>query len=168
MALEVVEISDAELRERLEAYNIEVPPITITTRKLLHRKLAKLDENNQDIIESEQRDGEEDSTDDEVSFRTIHTNFKDVSSPQEDTPMPGNKEMLRRRIHSEMSQTQDDPPTSLVTRTSHYVTSFFRFVFRLIITIVFLVCLLLLYSYIFKENKTIVDNGNQPPQTDSP
>ena len=168
MALEVVEISDAELRERLEAYNIEVPPITITTRKLLHRKLTKLDENNQDIIESEQGDGEEDSTDDEVSFRTIHTNFKDVSSPQEDTPMPGNKEMLRRRIHSEMSQTQDDPPTSLVTRTSHYVTSFFRFVFRLIITIVFLVCLLLLYSYIFMENKTIVDNVNQPPQTDSP
>ena len=168
MALEGVEISDAQLRERLEAYNIEVPPITITTRKLLHRKLAKLDENNQDIIESEQRDGEEDSTDDEVSFRTIHTNFKDVSSPQEDTPMPGNKEMLRRRIHSEMSQTQDDPPTSLVTRTSHYVTSFFRFVFKLIIAVAFLVCLLLLYSYVFKENKTVVDNVSQPPQTESP
>ena len=160
---EVVEISDSELRERLEAYNIEVPPITITTRKLLHRKLAKLDENNQDIIESEQGDGEEDSTDDEVSFRTIHTNFKDVSSPQEDTPMPANREMLRRRIHSEISQIEDDPPTSLVTRTSSYVTNFFRFVFRLIITIVFLVCLLLLYSYIFKENKPIADTVNQPP-----
>ena len=36
-------LSDAELKKRLEAHNITVPPITVTTRALLQKKLDKLD-----------------------------------------------------------------------------------------------------------------------------
>ena len=38
-----MEISDTELKKRLEAHNVEVPPITYTTRDLLVKKLLKLD-----------------------------------------------------------------------------------------------------------------------------
>ena len=44
-----MEISDAELKKCLEAYNYEVPPITSTTRNVLIKKLAKLEEKNQSI-----------------------------------------------------------------------------------------------------------------------
>ena len=45
-----MEISDTELRKRLEAHNYPIPPITITTRHILQKKLAKLDkENNPDL-----------------------------------------------------------------------------------------------------------------------
>ena len=37
-------ISDEELKQRLEAHNIRVPPITATTRGLLQKKLSMLDE----------------------------------------------------------------------------------------------------------------------------
>ena len=36
-------LSDDELKKRLEAHNIKVPPITGTTRSLLEKKLEKLD-----------------------------------------------------------------------------------------------------------------------------
>ena len=39
-------VNDEELRERLEAHNYKVPPITATTRGLLHKKLIALDEKN--------------------------------------------------------------------------------------------------------------------------
>ena len=39
-------VNDEELRERLEAHNYNVPPITTTTRGLLHKKLIALDEKN--------------------------------------------------------------------------------------------------------------------------
>ena len=37
------EISDLDLRKRLTAHNYPVPPITVTTRGLLQKKLAQLD-----------------------------------------------------------------------------------------------------------------------------
>ena len=40
------ELSDIELKQRLEAYNYHVPPITATTRRLLRKKLSMLDEKN--------------------------------------------------------------------------------------------------------------------------
>ena len=40
------ELSDIELKQRLEAYNYHVPPITATTRRLLQKKLSMLDEKN--------------------------------------------------------------------------------------------------------------------------
>jgi len=42
-----MEISDTELKKRLEAYNVDVPPITYTTRGLLIKKLLKLDSGEQ-------------------------------------------------------------------------------------------------------------------------
>ena len=39
-------VNDEELRERLEAHNYKAPPITATTRGLLHKKLIALDEKN--------------------------------------------------------------------------------------------------------------------------
>ena len=42
-----MEISDTELKKRLEAYNVDVPPITYTTRDLLVKKLLKLDSSDQ-------------------------------------------------------------------------------------------------------------------------
>ena len=43
----MMDISDTELKKRLEAYNVDVPPITFTTRDLLIRKLLKLDSSEQ-------------------------------------------------------------------------------------------------------------------------
>jgi len=43
----MMDISDTELKKRLEAYNVDVPPITYTTRDLLIRKLLKLDSSEQ-------------------------------------------------------------------------------------------------------------------------
>ena len=40
------ELSDIELKKRLEAYDYHVPPITATTRRLLLKKLITLDEKN--------------------------------------------------------------------------------------------------------------------------
>ena len=40
------ELSDTELKDRLEAHNYRVPPITSTTRGFLRRKLVMLDEKN--------------------------------------------------------------------------------------------------------------------------
>ena len=40
-------LSDAELKKRLEAHNYTVPPITVTTRALLQRKLDQLDHERQ-------------------------------------------------------------------------------------------------------------------------
>ena len=42
-----MEISNSELKKRLEAYNIDVPPITFSTRDLLIKKLIKLDNGEQ-------------------------------------------------------------------------------------------------------------------------
>lgn len=42
-----MEISNSELKKRLEAYNIDVPPITYSTRDLLIKKLIKLDNGEQ-------------------------------------------------------------------------------------------------------------------------
>ena len=43
----MMDISDTELKKRLEAYNVDVPPITYTTRDLLIKKLSKLDSSEQ-------------------------------------------------------------------------------------------------------------------------
>ena len=40
-------LSDAELKKRLEAHNYTVPPITVTTRALLQKKLDQLDNERQ-------------------------------------------------------------------------------------------------------------------------
>merc|ERR1712223_609724 len=44
-----MEISNSELKKRLEAYNMDVPPITYSTRGLLIKKLIKVDNGEQNI-----------------------------------------------------------------------------------------------------------------------
>ena len=45
--LKTQDLSDAELRRRLQAHNFEVPPITDITRTVLVKKLAQLDGSHQ-------------------------------------------------------------------------------------------------------------------------
>lgn len=43
LILDIMDITDKELRHRLKSFNIVVPPVTNSTRKLLQKKLANLE-----------------------------------------------------------------------------------------------------------------------------
>ena len=177
----MLELSDADLKMRLEAYNYEVPPITFTTRKVLQRKLAKLDDNSEDLNQAESsnehEEAESDDFEEDDEYRTIYTNFSEGHSssvhqlPDRGHPMDRgtrfrpNADPALHRFKSSLSN-QSVNKTSAYLGTQNYSAEntnvnqneqsklcSCKTILKLILAIVVSFFLVVLYEYLFLQDR---------------
>lgn len=119
--VDIAELTDDELRERLAGYGVNVGPIVSTTRLFYEKRLGKLIDSGGVLPERPEPESEEEDDEEEEEDEEVHINYS--KEPQMYSPPPQARTYQAPTGYTPITQQRRASPTRAATATHRTVTS---------------------------------------------